>query len=87
MTPIRGLPEAIKALNIRYVLASGPTIRGFKVPEGLYFLDKSPYWTMIYDNGGAQIYEWHGRHAGTSIADTHEDGDWVEYRERRPRYR
>lgn len=52
--------EAIKALNIRYVLASGPTIRGFKVPEGLYFLDKSPYWTMIYDNGGAQIYEWHG---------------------------
>jgi hypothetical protein len=54
------VPEAIKALNIRYVLASGPTIRGFKVPEGLYFLDKSPYWTMIYDNGGAQIYEWHG---------------------------
>lgn len=52
--------EAIKALNIRYVLASGPTIRGFKVPEGLYFLDKSPYWTLIYDNGGAQIYEWHG---------------------------
>lgn len=52
--------EAIKALNIRYVLASGPTIRGFKVPEGLYFLDKSPYWNLIYDNGGAQIYEWHG---------------------------
>lgn len=52
--------EAIKALNIRYVLASGPTIRGFKVPDGLYFLNKSPYWTLIYDNGGAQIYEWHG---------------------------
>ncbi|MHA7649926.1 DUF6541 family protein [Mycobacterium sp. ML4] len=52
--------EAIKALNIRYVLASGPTIRGFKVPDGLYFLDRSPYWTLIYDNGGAQIYEWHG---------------------------
>lgn len=52
--------ESIKALNIRYVLASGPTVRGFKVPEGLDFLNRSPYWTMIYDNGGAQIYEWHG---------------------------
>lgn len=54
------VPEAIKALNIRYVLASGPTVRGFKIPDGLVSLDKSPYWTMIYDNGGAQIYEWHG---------------------------
>ncbi|QLL07309.1 DUF6541 family protein [Mycobacterium vicinigordonae] len=54
------VPAAIKALNIRYVLASGPTVRGFKIPDGLVSLDKSPYWTMIYDNGGAQIYEWHG---------------------------
>lgn len=53
------VPKAIKALNIRYVLASGPTVRGFKIPEGLISLDKSPYWTLIYDNGGAQIYEWH----------------------------
>lgn len=54
------VPAAIKALNIRYVLASGPTIRGFKIPDGLISLDKSPYWNLIYDNGGAQIYEWHG---------------------------
>ncbi|CAM3389080.1 hypothetical protein BST27_27730 [Mycobacterium intermedium] len=52
--------EAIKALNIRYVLASGPTVRGFKIPDGLVSLNKSPYWAMIYDNGGAQIYEWRG---------------------------
>lgn len=54
------VPEAIKALNIRYVLASGPTVRGFKIPEGLVSLNKSPDWAMIYDNGGAQIYEWRG---------------------------
>lgn len=53
--------EAIKALNIRYVLASGPTVRGFKIPDGLVSLNKSPYWAMIYDNGGAQIYEWRGK--------------------------
>ncbi|OBK17133.1 DUF6541 family protein [Mycobacterium asiaticum] len=52
--------ESIKALNIRYVLASSPTVGGFKIPDGLVSLNKSPYWTLIYDNGGAQIYEWHG---------------------------
>jgi hypothetical protein len=57
--------ESIKALNIRYVLASGPTVRGFKIPDGLVSLDKSPYWALIYDNGGAQIYEWRGNGAAT----------------------
>ncbi|BBX75485.1 membrane protein [Mycobacterium shinjukuense] len=51
--------EAIKVLNIRYILTSSPTVRGFAVPDGLVSLEKSPSWTMIYDNGGARIYEWH----------------------------
>ncbi|OBJ05902.1 DUF6541 family protein [Mycobacterium sp. 1465703.0] len=52
--------EAIKALNIRYIYTSTPTVRGFAVPEGLVSLDKSKSWTLIYDNGGARIYEWRG---------------------------
>jgi hypothetical protein len=52
--------EAIKALNIRYILTSTPTVRGFAVPDGLVSLNTSPSWTMIYDNGGARIYEWRG---------------------------
>jgi hypothetical protein len=54
------VPEAIRALNIRYVLTSAPTVRGFKVPDGLVSIDRSKWWTKIYDNGGAWIYEWHG---------------------------
>lgn len=50
--------EAINALNIRYILTSAPNVRGFATPDGLVSLDKSPSWTMIYDNGGARIYEW-----------------------------
>ncbi|OBH24814.1 hypothetical protein A5692_04230 [Mycobacterium sp. E342] len=52
--------EAIKALNIRYIYTSQPTVRGFAVPDGLVSLDKSQSWTLIYDNGGARIYEWRG---------------------------
>ncbi|OBG72047.1 MULTISPECIES: DUF6541 family protein [unclassified Mycobacterium] len=52
--------EAIKALNIRYIYTSAPTVRGFAVPEGLVSLDKSKSWALIYDNGGAKIYEWRG---------------------------
>jgi hypothetical protein len=52
--------EAIKALNIRYIYTSTPTVRGFAVPEGLVSLDKSKSWALIYDNGGARIYEWRG---------------------------
>jgi D-galactosaminyltransferase len=52
--------EAVKALNIRYILTSSPTVRGFAVPEGLVSLDKSKSWALIYDNGGARIYEWRG---------------------------
>jgi D-galactosaminyltransferase len=52
--------EAIKALNIRYILTSTPNVRGFATPDGLKSLDKSQSWTMIYDNGRARIYEWRG---------------------------
>lgn len=52
--------EAIKALNIRYIYTSAPTVRGFAVPDGLVSLDKSKSWALIYDNGGARIYEWRG---------------------------
>lgn len=52
--------EAIKALNIRYIYTSTPTVRGFAVPDGLVSLDKSKSWALIYDNGGARIYEWRG---------------------------
>ncbi|MGH3564239.1 MAG: DUF6541 family protein, partial [Mycobacterium sp.] len=56
--------EAIRALNIRYVLISSPTVRGFTLPDGLLSLDKSQSWAKIYDNGGARIYEWRGDHTG-----------------------
>lgn len=55
--------EAIKALNIRYIYSSTPTVRGFAVPDGLVSLDKSKSWALIYDNGGARIYEWRGNGA------------------------
>jgi hypothetical protein len=54
------VPEAVRALNIRYILTSAPTVRGFSVPDGLVSLDKSKSWAKIYDNGGAWIYEWRG---------------------------
>ncbi len=53
--------EAVQALNIRYVITSGPVVRGFVMPDGLVSLDKSASWAKIYDNGGARIYEWRGR--------------------------
>jgi hypothetical protein len=56
--------EAVRVLNIRYILTSEPTVRGFAVPEGLRSLEKSKSWAKIYDNagakGGAQIWEWRG---------------------------
>jgi D-galactosaminyltransferase len=52
--------EAVRALNIRYVLTSAPTVRGFKVPDGLVSIDRSRLWAKIYDNGAAWIYEWRG---------------------------
>ncbi|WP_407685344.1 DUF6541 family protein [Mycobacterium sp. HUMS_1102779] len=55
--------EAVKALNIRYILISKPTVRGFAVPDGLVSLEKSQSWDLIYDNGGAKIYEWRGKSA------------------------
>jgi hypothetical protein len=54
---------AIKALNIRYIYVSSPTVRGFAVPDGLVSLEKSKSWVLIYDNGGAKIYEWRGNAA------------------------
>ncbi|MBO0863800.1 MAG: hypothetical protein J2P16_01860 [Mycobacterium sp.] len=52
--------EAMRALNIRYILTSVPTVRGFKVPDGLVSIDQSKSWAKIYDNGEARIYEWRG---------------------------
>ena len=77
--------EAVKALNIRYILTSVPKVRGFAVPEGLMSLEKSKSWAKIYDNGGAQIYEWRGNAAAPHSLDAQEDGDRIEYRQRRRR--
>lgn len=52
--------EAVKALNIRYVLTGRRVVRGFVMPDGLVSLDKSKSWAKIYDNGEARIYEWRG---------------------------
>jgi hypothetical protein len=52
--------EAVKALNIRYVLTSTPVVRKFAMPDGLVSLDKSRSWEKIYDNGESRIYEWRG---------------------------
>jgi hypothetical protein len=52
--------EAVRVLNIRYILTSTPTVRGFVVPDGLVSLDKSKSWAKIYDNSEARIYEWRG---------------------------
>ncbi|MFM8599398.1 MAG: DUF6541 family protein [Mycobacterium sp.] len=52
--------EAVRALNIRYILTSKPVVRGFAMPDGLVSLDESQSWAKIYDNGGARIYEWRG---------------------------
>ena len=58
------IAEAVRALNIRYVLISSPVVRGFVMPDGLVSLDKSTSWAKIYDNGGARIYEWRGKQDG-----------------------
>jgi D-galactosaminyltransferase len=52
--------EAVRALNIRYVITSTPVVRGFVMPDGLVSLDKSRSWKQIYDNGEDRIYEWQG---------------------------
>jgi len=60
--------EAVRVLNIRYILTSEPTVRGFKEPEGIRSLEKSKSWAKIYDNGGAQIWEWRGLGPGGAAA-------------------
>jgi hypothetical protein len=60
------VPEAVRALNIRYVLISTPTVRGFVMPDGLVSLEKSKSWAKIYDNGEARIYEWRRHDAATT---------------------
>ena len=52
--------EAVRALNIRYVLTSTPVVLKFAMPDGLVSLDKSRSWEKIYDNGEARIYRWRG---------------------------
>ena len=54
------IAEAVKALNIRYVLTGTRVVRGFVMPDGLVSLGKSESWKKIYDNGEARIYEWRG---------------------------
>ncbi len=54
------IAEAVKALNIRYVLTSTPVVLKFAMPDGLVSLDKSRSWEKIYDNGETRIYEWRG---------------------------
>jgi D-galactosaminyltransferase len=54
------IAEAVKALNIRYVVTSRPVVLKFAMPDGLVSLEKSRSWEMIYDNGEARIYEWRG---------------------------
>jgi D-galactosaminyltransferase len=54
------IAEAVKALNIRYVLTGSRVVRGFVTPDGLVSLGKSESWEKIYDNGKARIYEWRG---------------------------
>jgi D-galactosaminyltransferase len=56
--------EAVKALNIRYVVTSTPVVRGFVMPDGLVSLERSRSWEKIYDNGEARIYEWRGNSYG-----------------------
>jgi D-galactosaminyltransferase len=53
--------EAVKALNIRYVLTSTPVVLKFAMPDGLVSLDKSRSWEKIYDNGEARIFQWRGK--------------------------
>ncbi|MBJ7341669.1 DUF6541 family protein [Mycolicibacterium sp.] len=53
--------EAVRALDIRYVITSRTVVRGFVMPDGLKSLGKSKSWKQIYDNGRAQIYEWQGK--------------------------
>jgi hypothetical protein len=52
--------EAVRALNIRYVITSTPVVRGFVMPDGLVSLDSSRSWEKIYDNGEDRIYRWRG---------------------------
>ena len=61
------IAEAVKALDIRYVLTSTPVVLKFAMPDGLVSLDKSRSWEKIYDNGEARIYEWRGALEGTWI--------------------
>jgi hypothetical protein len=60
------IAEAVRALNIRYVITSSPVVRGFVIPDGLVSLDKSRSWAKIYDNGETHIYEWRGGQEGMS---------------------
>lgn len=54
------IAEAVKALNIRYVVTSTPVVLKFAMPDGLLSLDKSKSWAKLYDNGETRIYEWRG---------------------------
>ncbi|AKS31208.1 DUF6541 family protein [Mycolicibacterium goodii] len=52
--------QAVKALDIRYVITSTPVVGGFVMPDGLVSLGSSRSWEKIYDNGADRIYRWRG---------------------------
>ncbi|MBV8929462.1 MAG: hypothetical protein JO152_10100 [Mycobacteriaceae bacterium] len=54
------IAEAVRVLNIKYVLTSKTVVRGFAMPDGLVSLDTSRSWMKIYDNGEDRIYQWQG---------------------------
>jgi hypothetical protein len=66
--------ETLRALDIRYVLISSPTVRGFTLPDGLLSLEHSTSWVKLYDNGGACIYEWRGHEAAPHDENTVKGG-------------
>jgi hypothetical protein len=55
------IAEAVRALNIRYVVTSTRVVLKFSMPDGLVSLDKSRSWEKLYDNGETRIYEWRGK--------------------------
>ncbi len=62
------IAQAVRALNIRYVITSSTVVKGFVMPDGLVSLDKSKSWAKIYDNGRSRIYEWRGDMAASNTA-------------------
>jgi D-galactosaminyltransferase len=48
--------NAVRVVNIRYVLTGSRVVTGFVMPDGLVSPDSARSWAKIYDNGEARIY-------------------------------